>query len=825
MKKVCVIAYDPIGRKIAGPAIRALEIARALSRKFKVTLATPNMADLPNETFRVVQYDRMSLAKVVRDQDIVYVFGHSISLFPVLKNISGSLVVDIYCPAFFEALESHASEDIGTQYALCRGTVNLFMEQLEAGDFFICATETQRSLWIGMLVASGRINPLTYAKDKTLRSVIDVVPYGLPDIAPVKKKAVLKGVHPSIKENDFVLLWGGGVYDWLDPKTAVRAMALIAKERSDVKLFFMACRHPLPNVVMDIVSQTRQLSDSLGLTEKYVIFNHHWVPYDERADYLLEADIGLCLHPDSIETDYSFRTRIMDCIWAGLPVISTRGGFLSELVEEKQLGVTVDYENAEELAQKVLSIVRGELPLKKFRDNISSIRDDYAWNRVVEPLERFCENPFRKIDDDFLIATWRIRSPFYYYKRMRMVYKRKGLKKFIARFVELLLQRTRPYLSGVSDKLTDLFISSDKATVINSNTLSTKTDSSQQEFAISVIIPTYNGRHLLEICLPSLAQQNQKDFEVIVVDNGSNDGTPEFLAKNYPQVQVLVYADKLGFARAVNAGVRVARGDYIALLNNDTEVDPNWLTALKNRLDDKRKLGICASKLVNYHQRNLLDGAGDGYDRRGDAFRLGWGLPDSSQANTSYKIFGACAGAAMYRKSMLDEIGLLDEDFMMYYEDVDLNFRAQLYGYECEFVPEALVYHIGSASSGSVQTPGTTFLIARNSLYVIMKNYPLLLLLKNLGQIIQSRVQFARHYYRQSHEMGKAYTDGLLSALKSTCLMFKKRLSIQKNRVVSLAYIEELFRSSEELLKAYNNPVTPSHTSDQGSSSGSQVGR
>ncbi len=326
----------------------------------------------------------------------------------------------------------------------------------------------------------------------------------------------------------------------------------------------------------------------------------------------------------------------------------------------------------------------------------------------------------------------------------------------------------------------------------------------KQAPSISVVIPSYNGKTLLQTCLASLAKQNRNDFEVIVIDNGSSDGTQAFLTNAYPWVRVFVSEEQLGFAKAANLGIGAARGRCVALLNNDTEVDPNWLTALKNRLDGDSSLGFCASKMLRYDQRHIIDGAGDVYSRGGNAFRLGWDSPDGASFQRSYRVFGACAAAVMYRKCMLDRIGLMDEDFMMYYEDTDLSFRAQLHGYRCEYVPEALVYHVGSASSGQKLTSQTLFLISRNSIYVIVKNYPFRLLVTNSARIALSRVRFTCSHLLRNPKLGYAYFKGMLFALGSVILMLKKRRVIQRSSTVSPTYIQELFKSSESQLKAVN---------------------
>ncbi len=329
---------------------------------------------------------------------------------------------------------------------------------------------------------------------------------------------------------------------------------------------------------------------------------------------------------------------------------------------------------------------------------------------------------------------------------------------------------------------------------------------------ISVVIPAHNGRDLLKSCLDSLFDQTEKDFETIVVDNGSTDGTREFLEAEFPQVRASYYEEKLGFARAANIGLSQTRAtDYISLLNQDTVVAPNWLAALKARLETDSSLGSCASKMMDYDHRNILDGAGDVYLSNGYAYRLGWSLRDAPEFQKSYRVFGACGGAALYRKTMLDEIGWFDEDLMMYYEDVDLSFRAQIYGYQCEFVPEARIYHIGSAPKDgehSQNNPKILYLLARNSLFVVLKNYPLMALIRNAHRIILSRILFARAYYKQNPTLGLACLKGNLSAFFKMGPMLLKRWSIQRKRKVDYREVIRMFQASEKLMTLHQKYET-----------------
>ncbi len=250
---------------------------------------------------------------------------------------------------------------------------------------------------------------------------------------------------------------------------------------------------------------------------------------------------------------------------------------------------------------------------------------------------------------------------------------------------------------------------------------------------ISVVVVNYNGQHHLERCLPSLAAQTYPAFEVVVVDNASTDGSVEWLAAHFPNVRVVGAPHNLGFAAGNNLGIRQARGDLIATLNNDTEVEPDYLERLAAPMCEPR-VGACAALMLEFEHRDRIDSAGIGLDRAGFAWNLHAGQRAENLGETR-EVWGACAGAALYARAMLDEIGLFDEDYFGFYEDVDLAWRARRAGWKCLFVPGARVYHVhgGSFRHGSAQK---LYLLARNRWWTTLKNYPMPALALNLPLIV-----------------------------------------------------------------------------------------
>ena len=262
---------------------------------------------------------------------------------------------------------------------------------------------------------------------------------------------------------------------------------------------------------------------------------------------------------------------------------------------------------------------------------------------------------------------------------------------------------------------------------------------------LSVIIPNFNGLRLLPVCLNALRQQTFQNFETIVVDDASTDGSREFLAREYPEVRVLALEKNGGFARAVNEGIRAARGEIVVLLNNDTETDPHWLEELVVAFHQNPRAGMVASKLRLFDRRDHLHSAGDYYRVDGIPGNRGVWEQDCGQYDSADGVFGACGGAAAYRKTMLDEIGLFDEALVANLEDVDLNWRARLAGYACAYAPRAIVYHMVSATGGGAYG---SFLVGRNFIFVLAKNYPTALWKKYWRKIVGAQWQITRDALR-----------------------------------------------------------------------------
>jgi GT2 family glycosyltransferase len=311
---------------------------------------------------------------------------------------------------------------------------------------------------------------------------------------------------------------------------------------------------------------------------------------------------------------------------------------------------------------------------------------------------------------------------------------------------------------------------------------------------VTVVIPNWNGERFLGLCLGSLREQSFRDFETILVDNGSVDGSRGFVGEHFPEVKVVPLGENRGIAAAFNAGIEASGAEYVVLLNNDTELDPGWLEALARAAEDRPESGHFASRLVDFYDRSVLDGAGDAMRLSGLPYRLGHGERDRGRFDKPGYVFGACAAAALYRREMLDEVGLFDEDFVSYCEDGDLSFRAQLAGYRCFYVPGAVVYHMGSASTGGKRSPTATRLGSRNSFSLLVKNLPLSVVPHILPFFLAG--QLARTITAAATGSLRAHLEGLAGAWRHLPLMLRKRAEIQKRKRLSDAEIRGLLRES-----------------------------
>ncbi|HMQ55354.1 MAG TPA: glycosyltransferase family 2 protein [Anaerolineae bacterium] len=318
---------------------------------------------------------------------------------------------------------------------------------------------------------------------------------------------------------------------------------------------------------------------------------------------------------------------------------------------------------------------------------------------------------------------------------------------------------------------------------------------SPSNFKISVIIPNINGRKHLEYCLPALLGQHYRSFEMVLVDNGSTDDSVEFTKRNFPDVKIIAFHRNLGFAEANNRAIQATTSPYLVTLNNDTRVEPTWLAEMVQAAEQSRDIGMVACKILYMQAPHLADSAGLAIDQVGMAWNRYNGLVDPNETEP-YEVFCPAGAAALYKREMLDEIGLFDERYFAYCEDMDLGWRGRLMGWRCLYVPTATVYHHHSATSGQ----GSRFkryLLTRNRIWTVLKNYPSPELWIHLPRLLFYDLTAA--FYRLIKEKNLSPIQGRLAALRQLGPMLHQRRAIQSKRRLSSQALLALMSPSANL--------------------------
>ncbi len=400
MLRVAMWSTDPVGQRMAGPGIRYHRLATELAKCFEVTLVGPGEG-IDGAPYRFLGADSVASGDLA--SDVVVAQSLPLGVGRRLRRRGVRVIYDLYAPALIEAAaqlsaEDHRGQQRGVRYEEVVATTRV---ALMFGDAFICASERQRDHWLGALAALGRLTPSVYASDPALRSLVAVVPFGL-DVASCQKAApVAKGVLPGIRSSDRLLLWGGGIWNWFDPLTIIRAVGELAKRRDDVKLLFLGMAHPSTAVgAMSMGERAIELAVELGLEGRFVFFNPAWVPFVDREAWFHEADLGVSAHDDSLEARLAFRTRLLDHIAASTPLVVTRGDVLAELVGSRGMGRVVDPGDVDGWVAAVEELLDDDDAYQGARTAVAAAQQELTWQRAAAPLadliERVAASPPRR---------------------------------------------------------------------------------------------------------------------------------------------------------------------------------------------------------------------------------------------------------------------------------------------------------------------------------------------------------------------------------------------------------------------------------------------
>lgn len=404
---VLIIADDVVGRKMAGPGIRAWELARVLAKKFKVALARPDysLEELPSPPpFPVFSYTvgkEKEIIELVHSSRLILVQGYILQKFPSLKREARWLIADMYVPFILENLFIHQRKipRLEDREFVHRRDLQVFNELLLWADHFLCATEKQKDLLTGCLLTLNRINPTLLDFSPNLNDLISVVPFGLQEENAGDEEREnldkINEVRPSllpISKDDVLFLWGGVISNWFDPLTFILAFNEACKINPKIKLLFLSSGHPNPLLPkLDMAEEAYKLATSLGLVGTSIFFNQDWVAYEERGKYFQAADVGVSIHRIHFETRFSFRTRMLDYIKYELPILCTEGDYFADLVKEKNLGLVVPEGDIASLREAILDLASSPEKRAAMKLNLRLIKKEFTWEKVSEPLGAYCE--------------------------------------------------------------------------------------------------------------------------------------------------------------------------------------------------------------------------------------------------------------------------------------------------------------------------------------------------------------------------------------------------------------------------------------------------
>jgi glycosyltransferase involved in cell wall biosynthesis len=399
-RRILFICADPVGEQMAGLGIRCWELARTLARNASVTVAHGGSEQGERDGVRTVAFRPHAPAALrgeIATADTIVTHPQWPLVDRWLRRSSARVVIDLYCPETLETLELLAEGDSDGRASLSRRqhtatTVDRLHAALRTGHHFMCASDTQRDLWLGAMLALRLIGPDAYDRDPSLRDTIDLVPFGVPAEPPQRAGAGAgpREAIPALGADSEIVLWNGGIWRWLDAESAIRAVGALSARRPNVRLVFMggAADHP---AAAASTAGARELAQEMGLLGSVVHFHERWIPYAERGAWLTEAACVISAHADHLETRFAYRTRLLDCFWAGLPAVCSSGDDLAERVVREDLGAVAPPGDVDALS------VALERVLTRGRDSyaagLRAAAEAQTWQRVAEPLARWVADP------------------------------------------------------------------------------------------------------------------------------------------------------------------------------------------------------------------------------------------------------------------------------------------------------------------------------------------------------------------------------------------------------------------------------------------------
>lgn len=437
--RVTILTNAVIGPKMAAPGIRAYNVARVLQQQLpeaRVTLAispnTPCDVDPAREPFEIARPSERDLFALTGSSDVIVTTKFPVKLLPAATNTR--LVLDMYTPGYTEMLElSKNTQDPPYRNVWLEPRRKNTLLQLAMADLVLCANERQRDLYAGIMGTLGLVSSQTYDEDTSLRSVLAIAPYGIRP-RPLPPRGGVKGAVPGLNPGDKLLLWNGTIIEWYDATSLIRAVHRLSLERDDVKLVFLGTEHPhsfdagrFRGMGGGAVRVAYELAQELGILDTHVFFNFGWADDETTERYLADADIGVATYFDNLETRFSFRVRFLDLLWAGLPIVSTRGDVVSEMVDKRGLGISVPERDIDAITDALRRLIADDALRARCRSSVEALRPAFAWEETLQPLIDYCREgaPRPALHNGRMLAIGRLGADWllsesYHFLRFRL---------------------------------------------------------------------------------------------------------------------------------------------------------------------------------------------------------------------------------------------------------------------------------------------------------------------------------------------------------------------------------------------------------------------
>lgn len=406
-----------------------MEIAAHLGHDFSVSVVARSVQANHHAGIDIFEFSNDRFYLCAEAADIIIIQGDALRTHPFLKRCKAALIADLYCPIPLEYHQVSDGLDTDIRTFTSAYLADILREQLAYADHFICASERQRNYWLGALTTAGRINALRWpqANHANVDELISLLPFGLANTPPVLERSALREMF-GIPADEFVMVWGGGIYQWFDPLTIIRAIHRLIQTGNRVHLVFIGVKHPNPSIEQhDMCAQALALAKELGLNGSYVHFNFGWIDYKERHNYLLDADIGVSAHYNNPETVFSFRTRMLDYLWCGLPIVATKGDVFGDALAKEQCGISVDYESVDGWTSALNSLIHSPDELKKLREGSRRFAEQFRWETLVSKFSDRCRNLSPSPDRDFIRKNFAASPTSTLLQRLKGAYSRGGI--------------------------------------------------------------------------------------------------------------------------------------------------------------------------------------------------------------------------------------------------------------------------------------------------------------------------------------------------------------------------------------------------------------